>query len=125
MNFIYPFTNNTSNLVLSTKVNKKLYDQIVFEKFKKAYPIKYKPNSMGQLTRTYEKDEEFLLSTNAYIQYNAKYTWDILIKEMSTHIHETIKNVEKKIKELTIQYGNISIETIKEGTSNYAQRKFK
>jgi hypothetical protein len=35
---------------------------------------------------------------------------------MSTHIHETIKNVEKKIKELTIQYGNISIETIKEGT---------
>jgi len=127
MNFIYPFTNTTSKLVLSTKVNKKLYDQIDLEKFKRAYPIKYKPDSLEQLTKTTYWDEEFLLNTNAYIQYNAKYTRDILIKEMCTHIPETIKNMEKKIKEkeLTSQVENISVKPITEGSSKYAKKKFK
>lgn len=30
MNIIYPFTNNSSNLVLSTKVNKNLYNNFEF-----------------------------------------------------------------------------------------------
>ena len=34
-NIIYPFTNNTSNLVVYTKVNKKLYNQIDLENFKR------------------------------------------------------------------------------------------
>ena len=74
MNFIYPFTNNTSNLVLSTKVNKILYDLIKLDKFKRAYLIKYKPNTLEELTRTPHTDEKNLLSINSYIQYNAKYT---------------------------------------------------
>ena len=74
MNFLYPFTDNTSNLVLSTKVNKKLYDLIDIEKFKRTYPIKYKPNLLGELTITSNNDEKFLISINEYIQYNAKYT---------------------------------------------------
>lgn len=74
MNFIYPFTNNTSNLVLSTKVNKNLYDLIDLDKFKRAYFIKYKPNSLVVMTRTDYTDEKKLLNINSYVQYNANYT---------------------------------------------------
>lgn len=102
-----------------------MYDSIDFEEFKRVYPIKRIPNYRGLSTIAYEKDAEFIRRTNAYIQYNAKYTWDILINEMSTHIPETIENMEKKIKELTSQIENISIETIKEGSSKYGKTKFK
>jgi hypothetical protein len=74
MNFIYPFTNNSSNLVLSTKVNQILYDLIKLDNFKRAYLIKYKPNTLGELTITSHTDDKFLLSINSYIQYNAKST---------------------------------------------------
>jgi hypothetical protein len=125
MNLIYPFIKSTSNLVLSTKVNKKIYDNIKIEEFKRTYTIKYEPNLRGQLTIAYDKDAEFLSKINTYIQCNAKYTWDILIKEMSTYIPVIIKNVEEKIKEKTSQIENISIETKKEGSSNYGKTKIK
>jgi hypothetical protein len=74
MNLIYPFIKSTSNLVLSTKVNKKIYDNIKIEEFKRTYTIKYEPNLRGQLTIAYDKDAEFLSKINTYIQCNAKYT---------------------------------------------------
>jgi len=51
-----------------------LYDLIKLDKFKRAYLIKYKPNTLEELTRTPHTDEKNLLSINSYIQYNAKYT---------------------------------------------------
>jgi hypothetical protein len=44
---------------------------------------------------------------------------------MSTYIPVIIKNVEEKIKEKTSQIENISIETKKEGSSNYGKTKIK
>ena len=74
MQLIYPFLKSTSNLVLSTKVNKKIYDNIKTAEFKRTYPIKYQPNLRGDLTISSDNDLEFLRKINNYIQYNAKYT---------------------------------------------------
>jgi hypothetical protein len=79
------------------------------------------------LTIKSDKDSEFLQSINAYTQNNVKYSRDIFIKEMSTHISVIIKNVETKITELNSKVKDLSIaiEKIKEGTSNNAKNKFK
>jgi len=114
-NLIYPFTNSTSNLVLSTKVNKKIYDNIKIEEFKRTYPLQYKPDlSEEEKSIASDKEVEFIRKINNYIQRNAKYTWDILIKEMSTQIPVIITNVEKKIQEKTSQIEKISIEITEE-----------
>jgi hypothetical protein len=124
-NIIFPFTNNTSKFVLSTKVNKNLYDRIDFDRFKSAYPINYKPNSLGVLTVTSDEDYEFLSEINSYVENNAQYARDVFITEMRTQIPKTIKNIETKIKELNSQYGNITLETIKKGTSQNGKNKLK
>jgi hypothetical protein len=74
MNLIYPFIKSISNLVLSTKVNKKIYDEIKHEEFKRTYPIKYTPDLRGALTFASENDFEFLRKINDYLLRNAKYT---------------------------------------------------
>lgn len=125
MNLIYPFLSSTSNLVLSTKVNKKIYNLVKIEDFKRNYPVKYKPNLRGDLSVAYDNDVEFLRKINNYIECNAKYTWEILIKEMSTYIPVIIKNLEETIKEKISQIENISIETKKEGSSKYGKTKIK
>jgi hypothetical protein len=66
MNIIYPFTKTTSNLVLSTKVNNKLYDQLNLEKFKTDYPY-----SFGQQTKILFEDQTFIAKLNTYIHNNA------------------------------------------------------
>ena len=123
MNLIYPFRSGTSNLVLSIKVNKKIYDNIKITEFKESYPIKYIPDSTGGLSIESDDDVEFIRKINNYIQCNAKYTWDILIKEMSKYIPVIIKNIEEKIKETNIEIENISIETKKEVSSKYGKNK--
>jgi hypothetical protein len=100
-----------------------LYNQIDLNKFKITYPIKYQPDSRGQLTRTSYEDDEFLSSIYTYINKNAQYTRDLFIKEMRIHIPKTNKNVENKIKELTTHCEKITPKTITEGTSKYAQKK--
>lgn len=101
-NIIYPFKNSTSNSILSTKVNKKIYDNIKIDEFKNTYPIKIEPEltdlSDEELVM-FDNDTEFMRKITTYIQRNAKYTWDILIKEMSKYIPLIIINLEKKIQE--------------------------
>jgi hypothetical protein len=74
MNLIYPFIKSSSNLVLSTKVNKKVYDQIKHEEFKNTYPFNYTPDSRGDLTIMSDNDFEFRRKINNYMECNAKYT---------------------------------------------------
>jgi len=73
-----------------------MYDLIDIENFKRTYPIKYKPKLLGELTITSNKDQKILISIIEYIQYNAKYTWDILIKEMCTNIPKQLKTWRTK-----------------------------
>lgn len=110
-NIIYPFKNSTSKSILSTKVNKKIYDNIKIDEFKNTYPIKIEPEltdfSDEELVM-FDNDTEFMRKITTYIQRNAKYTWDILITEMSKYIPLIIINLEKKIQEKTNEIENIS-----------------
>jgi hypothetical protein len=123
--FLYPFGNSKSISVLSTKVNRKIYDNIKFEEFKEKYTIPFtkKPELDEFEIESYD-DEEFKQKITNYILRNANYTWEILIKEMSMHIPVIIKNIEKKIQEKTSHIEKISIER-KEGRSNYGKTKIK
>lgn len=123
MNLIYPFIKSSSNLVLSTKVNKKVYDQIKHEEFKNTYPFNYTPDSRGDLTIMSDNDFEFQRKINNYMECNAKYTWDILIKEMNKYLPVLIKNMEEKIQEKTNQIEKISIEIkIKQKKNKFASQ---
>jgi len=102
-----------------------LYEQVDFDRFKLAYPIKYIPNSLGEVTLTSDEDYEFLKNVNSYIYDNAQCARYNFIKEMRTHIPKTIKNVETKIKELNSECENITLETIKKVTSKYGKNKLK
>ena len=125
VNLIYPFIKSTSNLVLSTKVNKKIYDEIKHDEFKRTYPIKYTPDLRGDLTYASDNDIDFLRKINNYLTINAKYTWDILIKEMNKYLPVLIRNIEEKIKEQTSEIENISIEIQKEESSKNRKTKNK
>ena len=123
MNLIYPFIKSSSNLVLSTKVNKKVYDQIKHEEFKNTYPFNYTPDSRGDLTIMSDNDLEFQRKINNYMECNAKYTWDILIKEMNKHLPVLIKNMEEKIQENTSYIEKISNEIkIKQKKNKFASQ---
>jgi RNA processing factor Prp31 len=102
-----------------------LYEQVDFDRFKLAYPIKYIPNSLGEVTLTSDEDSEILKFVNSYIYDNAQCARYNFIKEMRTHIPKTIKNVETKIKELNSECENITLETIKKVTSKYGKNKLK
>jgi len=125
--FLYPFGNSKSISVLSTKVNRQIYDRIKLEEFKNKYPITpftKKPELNDEFEVESYDDVEFIRKISNYILRNAKYTWEILIKEMSMHIPVIIKNIEKKIQEKTSQIEKISIER-KEERSNYGKTKIK
>jgi hypothetical protein len=121
-NIIYPFTNNTSNSVLSTKVNKRLYGQLDNWKFREKYPLKITKSA----TETSSiKDEVFLNNLYKYIEYNEQYTKNIFINDMLSQIPKIIQNLEKDIRELTSEVELLSIIKLNltKRTSKYAEKQ--
>ena len=57
-----------------------------------------------------DNDLEFQRKINNYMECNAKYTWDILIKEMNKHLPVLIENMEEKIQGNTSYIEKISNE---------------
>ena len=66
-------------------------------------------DSMGNFIIS-DDDIEFVRKINNYMECNAKYTWDILIKEINKRLPVLIKNMEEKIQEKTSHIEKISNE---------------
>lgn len=122
-NIIYPFTNTTSNSVLSFKVNDRLYDELDNQKSIEKYPHKF----VGSASQSYSpKDESFFSSWGNYIRNNAEYTKKILISQMLKQTPIVIQNIQKDISELTSQVEeSIKSGMIEEGTSKYSIKKYR
>jgi hypothetical protein len=126
-NIIYPFTNTTSNSVLSFKVNDRLYDELDNQKSIEKYPHKF----VGSALQSYSpKDDSFFFSSwGNYIRNNAEYTKKILISQMLKQTPIVIQNIQKDISELTsqvkesIKSGMIEEETSKYSIKNYRKQK--
>lgn len=122
-NIIYPFTNTTSNSVLSFKVNDRLYDELDNQKSIEKFPYKF----VGSASQSNSpKDESFFSSWGNYIRNNAEYTKKILISQMVNQTPIVIQNIQKDISELTSQVKeSIKSGMIEEETSKYSIKKYR